>query len=193
MSLDSNTPPGFHTVDIVGNPWKPVYINMETHGNCCIGNPWKPMDTNAMGFHGFPHLMETYGNLWKPLWKPMAIVASETRGNPPWTPTPWVSMGFHMLWKHMETYGHFYGNPWQLLHRKLVETHGHQTYGFPWVSTSSGNPWELVHRKPMETLILWKPMNSHATDLSVGSQFFAPVFQTGANWDGGRYGLGTFS
>ena len=115
--------------------------------------------------------METYDNLWTLSWKPMAIVASETRGNP-WTPNPWVSIGFHILWKHMETYGLLscggtlppaayrgdspltthpwviifffygllYGNPWQLLHRKLVETHGHHTNGFPWVSMGSGNP-----------------------------------------------------
>jgi hypothetical protein len=89
--------------------------------------------------------VETRGNPCISIWKPIAIVSSETRGNP-WTTNPWVSMGFHILWKHMETYGHLYGNPWQLLHRKLVETHGHQTHGFPWVSTSYGNTW-----KPMDT------------------------------------------
>ena len=84
----SKYPPGFHTVDTLGNSWKPVYIPRGNYGNCCIGNPWKPM--------------ETYGNLWTLSWKPMATVASETCGNP-WTSIPWVSMDFHILWKHMET------------------------------------------------------------------------------------------
>ena len=107
------------------------------------------MDTRHMGFHGFPHIMETYGNLWTLLWKPVAIIASETRGDP-WTPNTWVSTGFHILWTPMETYGNLYGNPWQLLHRKLVETHGHQTHGFPWIVETYGNLLTLV-RKPVET------------------------------------------
>ena len=99
----------------------------------------------------------------------MAIVASETRGNP-WTPNTWVSMGFHILRKPMETYGHLYGIPWQLLHRKLKETHGHQTHGFPWIVETYGNlltlvwnPWKLVHRwNPMETYgHLWEPMKTY--------------------------------
>ena len=65
----------------------------------------------------------------------------------------------------METRLYRYGNPWQLLHRKPVETHGHQRHGFPWVSTSYGNLW-----KPMETSMEthgnccignpWKPMDT---------------------------------
>ena len=107
----------------------------------------------------------------------MAIVASETRGNP-WTPTPWVSMGFHILWKHMETYGHLYGNPWQLLHRKLVEIHGHHTNGFPWVSTSSGNPRKLMHRKPMSHGNPWKPTDSYGNHW----KHLAPVHTYGKIW-----------
>jgi len=93
----SKYPPGSHTVDTPGNPWKSVYTYMETPGNCCIGNPWKPMATNAN-------------------WKPMETNGNHIYGN---------------IWKPMTTYGHFHGNPWQLLHRKPVETHGHQTHGFP--------------------------------------------------------------
>ena len=43
----SKYPPGFHTVDTLGNSWKPVYIPRGNYGNSCIGNPWKPMETIA--------------------------------------------------------------------------------------------------------------------------------------------------
>jgi hypothetical protein len=102
------------------------------------------MDTNPMGFHGFPHLMETHGNLWTPIWKPMAIVASETRGNP-WTPYKWVSMGFHIFWKPKETNAsethvswkpmETYGQLW-----KPLETFGTRTYIWKNMETR-GNPW----------------------------------------------------
>ena len=124
--------------------------SMETHGNCCIGNSWKPMDTNAMGFHGFPHLMETHGNLWTSLWIPMAIVASETRGNP-WTPNTWVSMGFHILWKPMETSAsETHGNPY------LMETYGNLRTAIE----TAGNIWNpYIH---METYgNQWKPVVSY--------------------------------
>jgi hypothetical protein len=78
----------------------------------------------------------------------------------------------------METYGHFYGNPWQLLHRELVETRGHHTNGFPWVSTYSGNSWKLMHRKPMSHGNPWKHTDIYGNHW----KYFAPVHTYGKQW-----------
>jgi hypothetical protein len=88
--------------------------------------------------------MEIHGNLWTLLWKPMAIVASGTRGNP-WTPYKWVSMGFHIFWKLMETNASETHILW-----KPMETYGHlwkpleifRTRSYIWKTMeTSGNPW----------------------------------------------------
>jgi hypothetical protein len=80
----------------------------------------------------------------------MAIVASETRGNP-WTPNTWVSMGFHILWKPMETSAsETHGNPY------LMETYGNLRTAME----TTGNIWHpYIH---METYgNQWKPVVSY--------------------------------
>lgn len=108
------------------------------------------MDTNHVGLHGFPRIMETCGNSWTPLWIPMVIVASlkpvETHGH--------QTHGFPWI---VETYGNLL-----TLVRKPVETCASmESYGNLRTSMETNeNIWKLYHLSRGSTASgnKWKPV-----------------------------------